>query len=123
MGHIESLAWIVRMDVQKPAEVFLNPKRMMILAINRDNRDNETWLFSTILLQEVNHPNVIEKSPNLVSELNFFLSLSERLDNFLLQLYDPGLIGLPDDLGELLLYLHLSPKLMFCPSFVSGASR
>ena len=66
---------------------------------------------------------IIEKSSNLVSELNFFLSLSERLDNFLLQSYDPGLVGLPDDPGELLLYLHLSPKLMFCPSFVSGASR
>ena len=63
------------MDVQKPAEVLLNPKRMMILAINRDNRDNETWLYSNILLQEVNQPNVIEKAPNLVSELNFFLSL------------------------------------------------
>ena len=111
------------MDVQKPAEFLLNPKRMMILAINKDNRDNETWLYSNILLQEAYHPNVIEKSPNLVSELNFFLSLSERLDNFLLQSYDPGLVGLPDDLGELLLYLHLSPKLMFCPSFVSGASR
>ena len=72
MGHIENLAWVVRMDVQKPAEVLLNPKRMMILAINRDNRDNETWLYSTILLQEVNHPNVIDKAPNLVSELNFF---------------------------------------------------
>ena len=36
MGHIENLAWVVRMDVQKPAEVLLNPKRMMILAINRD---------------------------------------------------------------------------------------
>ena len=36
MGHIENLAWIVRVDVQKPAEVLLNPKRMMILAINRD---------------------------------------------------------------------------------------
>ena len=36
MGHIENLAWIVMMDVQKPAEVLLNPKRMMILAINRD---------------------------------------------------------------------------------------
>ena len=110
MGHIESLAWIVRVDVQKPAEVLLNPKRMMILAINKDNRDNETWLYSNILLQEAYHPNVIEKSPNLVSELIFFLSLSERLDNFLLQSYDPGLVGLPDDLGELLLYLHLSPK-------------
>ena len=82
MGHIENLAWVVRMDVQKPAEVLLNPKRMMILAINRDNRDNETWLYSTILLREVYHPNmewewrVIEKTPNLVSELNFFLSLS-----------------------------------------------
>ena len=123
MGHIENLAWVVRMDVQKPAEVLLNPKRMMILAINKDNRDNETWLYSNILLQEAYHPNVIEKSPNLVSELIFFLSLSERLDNFLLQSYDPGLVGLPDDLGELLLYLHLSTKLMFCPSFVSGASR
>ena len=47
---------------------------------------------------------VIEKAPKLVSELNFFLSLSERLDNFLLQLYHPGLVGLPDDPGELLLY-------------------
>ena len=36
MGHIESLAWIVRVDVQKPAEVLLNPKRMVILAINRE---------------------------------------------------------------------------------------
>ena len=123
MGHIENLAWVERVDVQKPAEVLLNPKRMMILAINRDNRDNETWLFSTIWLQEVYHSNVIEKSPNLVSELIFFLSLSERLDNFLLQSYDPGLVGVPDDPGEVLLYLHLSPKLMFYPSFVSGASR
>ena len=78
----------------------------MILVINRDN---ETWLYSTILLQEVYHPNmeweghVIEKAPNLVSELNFFLSLSERLDDFLLQFYHPGLVELPDDLGELLL--------------------
>ena len=99
MGHIENLAWVVRMDVQKPAEVLLNPKRMMILAINSDNRDNETWLYSNILLQEVNHPNVIEKAPNLVSELSFFLSLSERLDNFLLQSYDPGLVGMPDHPG------------------------
>ena len=53
---------------------------------------------------------VIEKAPKLVSELNFFLSLSERLDNFLLQSYDPGLVGLPDDPGELLLYSHSSPK-------------
>ena len=72
--------WVVKVDVQKPAEVMMNPKRMMILAINSDNRDNETWLYSTILLQEVYHPNmeleghVIEKAPNLVSELNFFLS-------------------------------------------------
>ena len=92
MGHIENLAWIVRMDVQKPAEVLLNPKRIMILASNSDNRDNETWLYSNILLQEVNHPNVIEKAPNLVSELNFFLSLSERLGVFLLQFYHPGLV-------------------------------
>ena len=26
--------WVVKVDVQKPAEVLLNPKRMMILAIN-----------------------------------------------------------------------------------------
>ena len=88
--------WVVKVDVQKPAEVLLNPKRMMILAINSDNRDNETWLYSTILLQEVYHPNmegegrVIKKAPNLASELNFFLSLSEGLDNFLLQFYHPG---------------------------------
>ena len=85
MGHIENLAWVARLDVQKPAQVLWNPKRMMILAIDRDN---ETWLCSTILLQEVYYPNmewegrVIEKAPKLVSELNFFLPLSERLDNF-----------------------------------------
>ena len=36
MGHIKNLAWVVRMDVQKPAEALLNPKRMVILAINRE---------------------------------------------------------------------------------------
>ena len=95
----KNLAWIVRVDGQKLVEVLLNPKRMIILAINRD-----------MALLHHFATGGVPSIHNLVSELNFFLSLSERLDNFLLQLHHPGLVGLPDDLGELLLYSHSPPK-------------